>query len=170
MTQVSKHLQWGRPIQTFSWSGVQPLGNGIQLSLCIGRQVRAFGQILTEQAIGIFIGPSLPRTMWIGKEHLHGQPLGQLLMFGHLLPSIISQRFPQRDRDVSELLDKSVARTLGIRPLQPRQDDQAGGPLDQGPDGCAIAGYLDGLSNITGPTSESSAGRDDFGQLSRELY
>ena len=165
MTQVRKHLQGGCPVQTFSWSGVQPPGNGIQLALRVGREVRALGQILAEQAIGIFIGPPLPRAMRIGKEHLDGQPLGQLLMFRHLFPSIIGQRFPQRGGDVSELLGKSVARTLRLRPLKPSQDNQARGPLDQGPDGRGIAGSLD---QVAFPVTWDGASRDFGGALGKE--
>ena len=165
MTPVRKHLQLGCPVQIFSGSGVQPLGNGIQLSLRVWRQVRALGQILAEQAIGIFIGPPLPRAMRIGKEHLDGQPLGQLLLVRHLFPSIIDQRFPQRGGDVSELLGKSVARTLRLRPLKPSQDNQARGPLNQGPDGRAIAGSLD---QVAFPVTRDGASRDVGGALGKE--
>lgn len=115
ITQLSKDLQGRGPLKTFSRSGVQPVGDGSQLVLRVPRQVRARGQILAQEAIGIFIGPSLPRAMRIGQKHLDGQPLGEPLMLSHLFAPIIRQRFSQGDRDVSELLGKAVARTPRIR-------------------------------------------------------
>lgn len=55
MPQLREHLQGHRPVQTFSGSGVQPLSDGIELALRVAGQVRALGQILAQQAIGIFI-------------------------------------------------------------------------------------------------------------------
>ncbi|MDH5701048.1 MAG: hypothetical protein OEZ41_13930 [Nitrospirota bacterium] len=60
MTQLRKDLQGRGPVQTFSRSGVQPMSDGIQFALGVARQVRALGQILAHQAIGVLIGPVLP--------------------------------------------------------------------------------------------------------------
>ena len=79
MTQLRKDLQWGGPVQTFSGARVQSLGNGVQLALRVGRQVRALGQILTEQAIGIFIRPALPRAAWVAKVDIDVCGDGELL-------------------------------------------------------------------------------------------
>jgi hypothetical protein len=38
----------------------------------------------------------LPRAVRIGKEELDREPLGQLLVLGHLCSSIIRQGFPQQ--------------------------------------------------------------------------
>ncbi len=73
--QLREYLQRCGPVQTFSGAGIQPLSDSIQLALRVAGQVRALGQILAQQAIGIFIGPALPRAMRISKEHLDGQPL-----------------------------------------------------------------------------------------------
>jgi len=60
MTQVRKHLQGRRPVQTFSRSRVQPVGDGIQFPLGIARQVRPLRQILPQLAIGVLVGATLP--------------------------------------------------------------------------------------------------------------
>ena len=40
-------------VQTFSRARVQAIGDGVQLVLRVPRQVRALGQVLAQQAIGI---------------------------------------------------------------------------------------------------------------------
>ena len=42
----------------------------------------------------------------IGKEDLDREPLGQLLVLGHLFPSIIGQGFPQQGGHVPEFFVK----------------------------------------------------------------
>jgi hypothetical protein len=65
------------------------MSDGIQLILDAARQVRPLGQVLAQQAIGVLIGAALPGTVRIGKEDLDHEPLGQLLVLGHLLAPII---------------------------------------------------------------------------------
>ena len=63
-------------VETFSRARVQPMGDGGQLELGIVRQVRALRQVLTEQAIRVFIGAALPRAVGIGKEDADREALG----------------------------------------------------------------------------------------------
>ena len=65
------------------------MGVGIQLTLRIARQVRALGQVLAQQSVGVFVGAALPGTVRIGKEDLNRKPPGQLLVLGHLFAPII---------------------------------------------------------------------------------
>ena len=44
---------------------------------------------------------------------------------------------------MSEFLGEALSRTSRIRPVHPGQNDQTGGPFDQGPDGRAIASPLE---------------------------
>ena len=74
MTQLREDLQGGGEIQTLLWARIQPMRDGVELALGIARQVDALGQVLAQQAIGILIGPALPRAMRIGKEDLDGEP------------------------------------------------------------------------------------------------
>ena len=44
--------------------------DGVQLTLGVCGEIRALGQVLTQQAIGILVGSALPGAVRIGKEHL----------------------------------------------------------------------------------------------------
>ena len=67
---------------TIGLMAVQPMGDGVQLVLGVARQVYALGQVLAQQAIGVLVGTVLPGAVWIGKEDLDREPLGQLLVVG----------------------------------------------------------------------------------------
>ena len=118
MTEASKDFQGRLPVQAFSGAGVEFLGNGIQFTLGVARQICSLGEVLAQQAIGILIGSTLPGTMRIGKEHLDRESLSQMFMLGHLLPSIIGQGFPQRSGDVPEFLGEAVTRASSIGSLK----------------------------------------------------
>ncbi len=142
-------------VETFPRARVQPMGDGVQLALRVARQVRALGQVLAQQPIRILVGAALPGAIRIGKEDLDREPLRQALVLGHLFPSIIGQRFTQQRGHVPEFLGEALAGTRRIRPVHPGQDDQARGPLHQGPDGRPIAGPLD---EVAFPVARHRAG------------
>jgi hypothetical protein len=102
MTQPREHLQGRGKVQTLSRARIQPMGHGVQLMLSVIRQVRPLGQILSQQAIGILVGPALPGAVRMGKEDPDREPLGQALMFRPLFAPIVGQRLAQRGRDVAE--------------------------------------------------------------------
>ena len=135
MAQLRIDLQGCRKVQTFAGTRIQPMGNGIQLTLDIARQVRAFGQILTQQPVSVLIGPALPRAVRIGEEDPDRKALGQAFMLGHLFPAIIGQRFAQQRRHVPKFLREPLAGTPRIDSLHSGQNDQAGCSLHQSPDG-----------------------------------
>ena len=86
MTQLREHLQGRGKVQPRSRARIQPMCDGFQLALCIARQIRALGQVLAQQPIGVLIGAALPGAVRIGKEHLEGEPLGQALVLAIFLP------------------------------------------------------------------------------------
>ncbi len=49
--------------------------NDIQLVLGVRRQLRALRQVLTQQALGVLLGPAFPGAVRIGKAHLKGEPV-----------------------------------------------------------------------------------------------
>jgi hypothetical protein len=133
-------------VETFSRARVQPMGDGVQFALAVARQVRAFGQVLAQQAIRVLVGATLPGAIRIGKVDLDREPLGQLLVLSHFFPTIIGQRFAQQCRHVPEFLGEALSSTRGIGPVHPGQNDQACGSLDQGPDGRPIASPFDEIA------------------------
>ena len=101
--QLRIDFQGRSKVETFSRARVQPMSDGIQLVLDAARQVRALGQVLAQQAIGVLIGAALPGTVRIGKEDLDREPLGQLLVLGHLFAPIIGQRFSAAEQGHAEV-------------------------------------------------------------------
>ena len=96
MVQVRIDFQGRGKVQTFSRARVQAVREGVQLALRVARQVRALGQVLAQQAIGVLVGAALPGVVRIGKEDLDREPLGQLLVLGDFFPAIIGQGFPRQ--------------------------------------------------------------------------
>lgn len=139
MAQMRIDFQRRGKVQTFSWTCVHPMGNDVQLALGVARQVRTLRQVLTQQPVCILVGPTLPRTMRIGKEDEDRKALVR----GHLFAAIIGQRFTQRGGHAPKLPREALACTRGIRPLHPGQQDQASRPLDQGPDIRPVARSLE---------------------------
>ena len=107
--QLRQYLQWHGPVETFSRSGIEAMGDGVHLALGVARQVGALGQVLAQQPIGVLVGAAVPRAVRIGKEDPDREPLGQPLMFRHLCASIIGQRVAQRGGHVPELVREPVA-------------------------------------------------------------
>ena len=75
MPQLHEHLQGRSKVQTLSRARIQPMGNGVQLTRGIAREIRAFRQVLAQQTIGVFIGPTLPGAVRVGRVDADGQPL-----------------------------------------------------------------------------------------------
>lgn len=58
-------FSWRLVHQGFSWSLVELSGDGAELGLAEGREIDAVGQVLAQQAVGVFVGTALPRTLGI---------------------------------------------------------------------------------------------------------
>ena len=157
MTQVRKDFQGCGEVQAFPGARVEAMGDGIQLALGIARQVRALGQVLAQQAVGVLVGPAWPGAVRIGEDELDREPLGQPLVLGPLFSPIIGQGFSQQCGHVPKLVREPVAGTLRVRARHPCQEDQPRGPFHQCPDRRPIAGPLD---EVAFPVARYGAGRD----------
>ena len=102
MTPLREHLQRRGEVEALAWARIQPMRNGVELARGVARQIRALGQVLAQQAMGVLSGPALPGAVRIGNEDLDREPLGPPRMFRPLVATIIGQRFPQRGRHVPE--------------------------------------------------------------------
>ena len=65
-----KSISWCSKTQGLSWSFIQLSGYCIQLPLWMDRQISLLREVLSQQAIGIFIWSSLPGALWITEVHL----------------------------------------------------------------------------------------------------
>ena len=146
MAQVRVDFQGRGEVETCSWARVQAMGDGVQLALGVVGQIRPLGEVLAQQPTGVLVGAALPGAVRIGKEDLDREPLGQLLVLGHLFPSIIGQGYPQQGGHEPQFFREAHTGTPCIRPLHPGQDEQACGPFQQGPDGRPIAASLDEIA------------------------
>ena len=61
----------------------------------MGTEIGAFGKVLAQQSVGVFIAAALPRALWIAEEYLDAGVSFQLLMLRHLSTLIPGQRFAQ---------------------------------------------------------------------------
>jgi len=86
MGQVRIDFEWHGKAQTCSSACVQPMGDDLQLTLGVAREVGALGQVLSQQAIGILVGPALQRAVRISKEHLDRESVRQPRIFQRLFP------------------------------------------------------------------------------------
>jgi len=67
----------------------------VELLLRDGGQVGSSREVLPQQQIGILVGAALPRTLWIAEVDLHIRRYRELLVLGHLQPTVPWQRASQ---------------------------------------------------------------------------
>ena len=61
-------------------------------------KVHSFRKVLSEQAVGIFIGTTLPRALGITEVNLDVRGQAEAWVVGHLLATIPGQRFVELTR------------------------------------------------------------------------
>jgi hypothetical protein len=49
------------PVECLSWAVVEFVGDCVEFYLCVARQVGSFGEVLAQEAVGVFVGASLLR-------------------------------------------------------------------------------------------------------------
>lgn len=67
MPQLSVGLQRRSPVETFSQSSIDAMGDGVQLALGVTRQVGAAWEVMTERPIGVSVGAALLQAVWNAK-------------------------------------------------------------------------------------------------------
>src|SRR5277367_3120668 len=75
---------WSFPAESFSGAGIHPPGDLIELVLREDRQVGPPGQILAEQAVGVFADTALPGRVRMSEVHRDAGALAQALVMTHL--------------------------------------------------------------------------------------
>jgi len=71
VTRLHKGSKHGRDegvglvAERLAGAAIESTGDGIQLRLADARKVGAFGKVLAQQAVGVLVGPALPRAVWI---------------------------------------------------------------------------------------------------------
>lgn len=87
------HFNWTLVIKALTRTSIQFVRDGVQLLLTIARQVRAFGQVLADQAIDVLIAAALPRAMRVTEVNSDAGTLCDFGVSHHFTPLVIRQRF-----------------------------------------------------------------------------
>ena len=78
------NFNWAFEVEALTWAHVQLQCDGIQFFLAVYRQVCAFGQVLADQAIDVFVAAALPRAVRVGEVDPAAGGQGECRMRGHL--------------------------------------------------------------------------------------
>jgi len=97
------------PVQCFPGPVVELPGDEIQFRRGVLVQVGAFGEVMTQEAVGVFIARTLPRAPRGAEVHGHVQRLGEVSVLGHLLALIPRQRSAKLWWEASERPSDGVA-------------------------------------------------------------
>ena len=123
-------------------------------------EIGAFGEILPDQAVGVFVAGSLPWAVGVGEVDLDAGVLRQLGVAGHFGPAVVGKRLAQGRGDGLEGALEGTARGVGIKRVHAGEQNEAAGAFDQGTDGRAICRPLD---QVTLPMAGDQALDDVFG-------
>lgn len=110
---------------------IQTVGNGIEFILTVDRKVRAFGQILSQQPVGVFAGAPLPWTVRVAEVHFHAGRGGELFMSRHFFALVVGEALPQWLGNRIEFGGEARQRRSGGGIFHLRKQHQAAGPFDQ---------------------------------------
>ena len=79
----------------FPWALIKAQGYLVEIGLRIVGQVGFFRKVLSQQAVGVFVGAALPGALRITEVDLHLRGHREAFVSGHLQASIPGQRTPQ---------------------------------------------------------------------------
>ena len=82
-------------MQGLPWPFVKLTSHFVQMSLRVHRQVGAFQKVLSQQTIGVLIGPALPRALRIAEVNIDVGRQRKSSMIRKFLAPVPSQRFIQ---------------------------------------------------------------------------
>ena len=82
-------FKWGSEAEHFSGPIVETVGDFVEVFLRINIQVDALRQILPDEAVGVFVCGSLPRTVGVAEVDFDFQLVSKLGMPCHFLSLIV---------------------------------------------------------------------------------
>lgn len=105
-----------------------------QLPRAQQRQVGALGQILAQQAVGIFIGAAFPGVVGMSEEDLQAEPAFELGRTGEFTAVVQRQAVAFRGRQSADGLPETLGDRLGGTGLDFSCDEVAAGAIHTGQD------------------------------------
>jgi len=107
--QLVESFGGSSPAEGFAWSCVQSMRDRAQLIDAVLAEIRALWKVLSQQAVGIFVAPALPRALWVAEVDFQPRIDLELRMLGHLYTLIPSQRTPKNRRKSHDCSCDSIA-------------------------------------------------------------
>ena len=111
---------WRSPAERLSRSAVEGDRHCVELSRGVPADVRTFGKVLPQQPVGVLVGSTLPRTLWIAEVNFQSGVDAKLSMLGQLRPLVPGQRSSQLCWQHLDLLRNGVADGFGAAASQGR--------------------------------------------------
>ncbi len=136
---IMKHLTGQPPVEHLARPPIQEGLDMLDLVTRHPREVGALREELPDQPVGVFVGPTLPRTVRMGEEHADRGLLGEEAMFHHLLAPIVRERPGQLGGQRPHLPGEGLADAGRVLRSQGHQQGKPGGPLDEGPQRRGVA-------------------------------
>ena len=127
---VVDHDGWVEPVDG-ARAVVEQVGNRIELFLAVDRKVRALGQVLADQPVGVLTRASLPWTVRVTEVHHHARVGRQLSVARHLLALVVGQGLAHRLSDAAQLGREAFQGRGGRRIGQLDQHHQARAAFEQ---------------------------------------
>ena len=139
---------------------VEQVGDRIELLLAVDREVRALGQELADQPVGVLAGAALPGAVRVAEVHHHAGVDCQLGMARHLLALVVGQGLAHGFGNAAQLGGEAFQGGGSRRIGQLDQHDQARAALDQNAHRRAIASALDEVAlPVAGESPVAGLGR-----------
>ena len=91
-------ISWGLIAERLARPAIEPSRDAIQLRLTHLREVGAFRQVLTQQTVGVLVGPALPRTVGVAEVDLDVGGEGERVMGRQFQPAVPGERGHQSTR------------------------------------------------------------------------
>ena len=105
-----KHDEWRLEAVRGAWPGVQAIGDGVELFLAVGAEIRALGKVLAQQSVRVLTGAALPRAVRVTEVHRHARSGGQLLVAAQLLALVVGEASAHRSSNRIQLLREAGQR------------------------------------------------------------
>src|ERR1700761_2240439 len=94
---------WGSPFEDAAGSGVEKVFDAAEFFYGMLREVGAFREVLAQQAVGVFVGGSLPGGVGVAEVDGDAGAFGGLSVVGHFAALVPGQGAAQGGGQVGEL-------------------------------------------------------------------
>src|ERR1700691_5816253 len=154
---VEENLAWGFVSENLSGTRIELILDLLDFGIGYYREVGAFWEVLSDEAVGVFVETTFPGVIGLGEIAVCLQRSGDFDMRGELLAVVVGDGFDavsQRAQHAGAGLDDRGGGLVGQR----HELGVFGLALDMRQDGAAVLGTDDG---VTLPVADAAFGRHD---------